>query len=164
MLTASPDIALCDDIVEELNGRSWSHDLVAQRCWIPEWSQARDLDRIQVAVYPALQPTGELNSRNDLLETWPVDICVAQALQQKSREEVDSLIRLVDELRRFLQLQVFEIGATSPSRFVGLGFEFLTRWDPQELTRESATLTELELYTGTFLSAFRIPYLLLEGD
>lgn len=155
----APDIALADDIVSELKARRWRLKFDVQRTWVPEWSkQAGELDKLQCAVQPSIQPSGEVNERTDVLETWPIDIAFAVNLQKKTRAEIDTLVRLVDDVRQFLQLQSFVLA--DGRHFAGMGFEFLLRFDPRTITRE--IVDGCEAYVGEFVSVFRVPYLLLD--
>jgi len=157
----SHDVALADDIVAELNARSWSQPFVAIRTWVPRWSvRGAELAELQVAVNPWIDPTLEQRERGEMWSEWPIDITIAQQLTTKTRAAVDALADLVEELRRFLCPQAFDLG--DGRLFVSRTCEYLARFDPSQLQRQ--TVSGSEVYTGHFLSAFRIPFELLLED
>lgn len=153
------DIALADDIVQELSAR-WPEHFVAERTWVPAWDCRLELDTLQVAVQPGPDPAGELVERDadGVWEVWPIDIGFAQRLTAKTREEIDGLITLVDEVRTFLQLQNFQL--PDGRLFQSRGFEFLARFDPTLLDRQ--VVANNVVYAGTFLSIFRVPFYRLD--
>lgn len=156
----SSDIALADDIVAELNSaeRDWSLEFTAERTWIPEWSlRGSELNALRVSVNPWIDPSGELEERNAFAEMWPIDITIAQRLGSKTLAELDGLANLVEELRQFLALQQFLL--PDDRLFVGMGFQYLARFDPSQLDR--VPQGNQVRYSGVFLSAFRVPYRLL---
>jgi len=155
----SDDIALADDIVADLQGRSWALEFVPERTWLPEWAaRGGELDLLQVSVNPWINPAGEFlerdNADSGLWTVWPMDITVAQRLTEKSLSQIDTLAELVEQLRQHLCPQRFEL---SDGRvFDSWEFEYLARFDPSQLNR---VRTETGIaYSGVFLSALRIPF------
>ena len=153
------DIALADDIVQELNGR-WPDRFVAERTWVPDWDCRVETDTLRVAVQPGPDPSGERTERGDdddqpgIWEVWPIDIGFAQRLTAKTRAEIDGLVTLVDEVRSFLQSATFQL--PDGRLFDPQGFQFLARFDPTLLDRQ--LVENRTVYAGEFLSMFRIPY------
>lgn len=155
------DIALADDIVDTLNTR-WTGRLLASRDWIPDLKAKNGIDTLRVSVVPGIDPSGDPVERGSTFERWPIDIGFAQRLQLKTREEIDGLVELVDEVRALLQFATFTLG--DGRHFDPEGrFEFLARFDPALLNREErGEGADLEvIYTGAFLSVIRFEYLLM---
>jgi hypothetical protein len=148
-----PDIALADHIVVQLNAIA-NGRFYAVRTWVPDWDARTELDNLQAVVQPAPDPSGELVERDQIWETWPIDIGFAKRLQAKDRYEIDELIAQVDEARELLQLAEYEL--EDGRQFVATGFEFLARFDPSQLNRQ--LVNGEVIYTGAFLSIVRIPF------
>lgn len=149
---ATADVQLADAIVARLNELAEGR-FRAERTWVPDWDSRRELQTLQVAVQPSVTPSGELVSRSRIMETWPVDIAFAVRLQEKTRDEIDCLLQLVDEVRESLQIAEIEAG---DMRFRATGFEFVARFDPEQLQREYRE--SQVVYVGYFLSVLRIPF------
>lgn len=156
MANASHDIALADTLVADLT-EAFPGQFTAERTWCPDWGTRSELNTLQVAVQPSYQPAGELFEREtglELLETWPIDLAFAQRLTQKTRTEIDALVNLVDQVRELLQTATVDID--DGRQFVGLGFEFLARFDPGSL--QCQALAGSRVYTGSFLSIVRFNF------
>lgn len=150
------DVALAEDIVSELNSR-FSALFEAERTWVPDWDTRVELETLQVAVQPSLQPTGERWERADEpREIWPIDVGFAKRLTAKDRGEIDDLLRIVDDVREFLQFQRFELPAPDGRVFLGQGYQFLTRFDPELISRQ--LVGNQIVYAGSFLSVVRFPF------
>lgn len=152
-MATPPDIALADELVTELTER-WPGQIVAERTWVPDWECRTELDTLRVAVQPGPDPSGELTERDQIWEVWPIDIGFAQRLQQRTRQEIDDLVGLVDEVRQFLQLAAVDLA--DGRHFQCLGFETLARFDPTLLDRQ--LVGGNIVYAGTFLSVIRFPF------
>lgn len=149
------DIALCDDIAQELRTR-WTGKLTAERHWVPDLKAKGHLDSLRVSVCPGIDPSGELVERDQTWETWPVMIGFAKRLQQKTKAEFDELATIVDEVRQFLQSAVFRL--IDGREFDPQGkFDYLARFDPALLTVEELDSGEIK-YTGAFLSVLQFDY------
>lgn len=148
------DLALCDDIVDELNTR-WKKKLTASREYVVDWKAKGDVNRLQVAVVPGIDPIGERVERGQTWVTWPVVVGFAQRLQLRTKAEIDNLVEVVDAVRVFLQESAFVLGDGRRFEPQGL-FEFLARYDPDKLNREEAN--GVVTYTGAFLSVVRFEF------
>lgn len=148
------DIALADEIVAEINSR-WA-DVSAERTWLPDWGVRSDLTGLCVCVQPGITPTGELIERTGIWETWPIDVGFARRLQEHTREEIDALVTIVDEVREFLQLSQW-IDCEN-RRYGAVGFEFLARFDPSLLDRQVVEPAGHVKYAGSFLSMVRFDF------
>lgn len=170
----SSDIALCNDIVAELNQRDWLLPFTAERTWLPEWTQrGGELETLQVSVNPWIEPTGELIERDDsgdedepeqnpqlgMWTTWSIDITFCQRLTQHSREQVDQLANVTEQVRQFLVPQRFQLD--DGRLFESTMFQYLARFDPSTLNRVRDK--GQVYYTGIFLAAFRVPFKQLGG-
>lgn len=148
------DIALCDDIAQELRTR-WAGKLTAERHWLPDLKAKGELDILRVSVVPGITPSGELGERDQSWELWPVQIGFAKRLQTKTKAELDTLATLVEEIRIFLQSAVFRLLDGRQFEPNG-GYEYIARFDPSLLTREE--VDGLDKYTGAFLSVIAFEY------
>lgn len=162
MPTVSPDIELADAIVADLNAQTFSIGFEAERTWLPQWDQLKELADLAVIVQPSPTPQAAPFERKNLQETWPIDIGFARRLRNKDRDEVDALVGLVDEVCEYIvplddTPGFYEI---TDSTMQCNGWEFLTRFDPNQLSREKLPDNSIN-YVGNFLSVIRFNFLRL---
>ncbi|MGC1272794.1 MAG: hypothetical protein WBC44_03740 [Planctomycetaceae bacterium] len=146
------DIALADEIVAAINGRF--DGVTAERTWLPDWDQKIELKGLRVCVQPGTTPSAELVEREKLWEIWPIDVGFARRLQEHTREEIDGLICLVDQVRELLQLSQWKDG--EGRIYESIGYEFLARFDPTLLDRQ--VVDGNVTYAGSFLSLVRFDF------
>lgn len=149
------DIVLADDIVQSLAGRAWTVPFLAERMWVPEWDERRELTQLRVGVQPGLTPSGTTRAdRGAFEETWPIDLHFAARLQTRRIEEIDSLADVVEEVRKHLVSVAFDAAGME---FQPTGYEYFVRFDPRQLCRELRG-SEV-IYTGDFISILQVQYL-----
>lgn len=151
----SPDLALADLIVDDLNGH-FAGQFKAERTWVPDFEVKSELDTFRLAVQPGPDPTGEVFERSGLQETWPLDFCFAKRLDNNTRQDIDNLMAVVDRVRQRVHLSDW---SNSVAAWHGIGFQFLVRFDPAECQRKRMTDNTI-VYAGRFMSLFRVPFLM----
>lgn len=151
-------IALAEEIAARLNDPThpWQGRFLAQREYVPDWREDKELADLQVAVIPERRTAGPFE-RERLRVQHTVLICVAQRLRDKSREELDGLLQLVEEVIESLALITLEAEGTV---WTNLGWEERVAFAPEMLARESTPTGSL--YAGSFLSVIATTWLLLE--
>lgn len=158
-LPLSSDVALADDIVSELQQRSWLLPFTVERTWVPEWTvRGGELETLQVSINPSIEAQGSITERDSIFERWTIDVTICQRVANLTRAELDGLADLVEQLRQFLDLATFTL---SDGRvFYGQGYEYLARFDPLALERTRAAEGDIERFSGVFKSAFQVTYLM----
>lgn len=96
-------IELADAVVSELNVGGWSLSFAARRFYRPRFVPA-DLNTLQVSVVPRSLVI-EATSREDDGRQYQVDVAIQQRLDTETAEEIDPLLRLVDEIARYFKLR-----------------------------------------------------------
>ncbi len=96
-------VALADAVVSELNNEDWSLQFAARRLYRPRFEPA-DLKTLQVSVVPRALVI-EAGSRADDSHEYRVDVAIQQKLDVETAEEIDPLLRLVEEIARHFRLR-----------------------------------------------------------
>ena len=91
-------IDLADVVAFELNDEEWSLEFAARRLYRPRFEVA-DLARLQVSVVPRSLVI-EAASRATDSRQYQIDVAVQQKLNDETAEEIDPLLKLVDEIAR----------------------------------------------------------------
>jgi len=154
MPTTSPDILIADEIVTAINAPAFSQAFVAERLYAPDWDEKDELGSLQVGVWPN-DETVEIWERPNLLKTYEINLGFAKRVEAVSRDTLDGLMDLVNEVAVFLDLQTVELGDGRQYYFIGR--EYLIRFATSFLDRNKGADDSVK-YTGKFASAFTITY------
>jgi len=159
-MPTSIDILLCDDVVAALNAETWPRPFVAERVYEPGWDSAKEMQDLQVAVWPDL-PSGDVTfERGDTFKTFPINIGVAVRLVDKNRDEIDLLCDLVMAIVEFIEFKTVETDVGN-HRLLNNGWEFRLRFSMEHLQRTKRADGSIG-YTGTFISIVNFPFVLLD--
>lgn len=89
-------VEIAQEMVESLNGASFSRPFTARRAYVVDHSLKKDLQTLQVAVVPSETESGEA-TRGSSREDHAIDVGIMQRVADDA--ETDALMRLVEEIK-----------------------------------------------------------------
>jgi hypothetical protein len=94
-------VSLCDAVVQQLGGHTFSQPFVAERYYQPDFKLS-EMDSLRVSVVPrsiVMRPLDRLRQTHE----YEIDVAVQQKLDSEI-DKIDELLELVEEIAEYFRL------------------------------------------------------------